>query len=78
MEQPMGQTIPATLEQCTTGQLGGFPSHCPVCPQLMAKRDNEKLTIQASNGKQAKDDMGGEKDKGANGRQMPSRHKGGM
>src|SRR6266702_1027340 len=40
----------------------------------MAKRNNEKLTIQVTHGKRAKNDMGGKKDDGPNGRGPPSRY----
>src|SRR6266702_5944826 len=55
----MGRTIPETLEQRSTRQLGRPPTNSPVRTQLMAQRNHETVTIQAAHGKRAKDDMGG-------------------
>src|SRR6266702_4808574 len=55
----MGRTVPATLEQRATRQLGRSPTHTPVCAQLLAQHNYQKLTIQVTHGKRTKDDMGG-------------------
>ncbi len=62
----MGRTVPSTLKQHAARQLGRTIAHSTICSQLMAKCDDEKLTIQTPNGKQAKNDMGGKKDDGTN------------
>src|SRR6266571_4327030 len=59
----MGRTIPETLEQRPTRQLGGPPTNSPVRTQLMAQRNHETITIQVAHGKRTKDDMGGKDNK---------------
>src|SRR6266702_2429722 len=59
----MGRTVPATLEQRATRQLGRSPTNSPVCAQLLAQRNHQTLTIQITHGKRTKDDMGGEDNK---------------
>src|SRR6266702_1844310 len=55
----MGRTVPATLEQRATRQLGRSPTYSPVCTQLLAQRDHQTLTIQVTHGQRTKNDMGG-------------------
>src|SRR6266702_4294156 len=65
----MGGAIPATLEQRAAGQLGRLATHRPIHPQLLAKRNDEELTIQVTHGERTKDDMGGkENDSPSSGR----------
>ena len=75
-KQSMGRTVPMTLEQYATRQLGRPITHCTICSQLMAQRDNKKLTIQTPDGKQAKNNMGREEDNSADSHQMTPRYKG--
>src|SRR6266702_7160337 len=55
----MGRTIPETLEQRPTRQLGRPPTNSSVRTQLMAQRNHETITVQVAHGKRTKDDMGG-------------------
>src|SRR6266571_3853098 len=70
----MGRAIPLTLEQYTTGQLGRPTTNRPVRPQLVAKRNNKKLTIQVTYGKRTKNDMGGKKNDGPSSRRPSPRY----
>src|SRR6266702_1916978 len=70
----MGGTVPPTLEQRAARKLGRPITNSPVCSQLMAKRNNEELTIQVAHGKRTEDDMGGKEDDGPSSNGPSSRY----
>jgi len=73
-KQSVGGAISLTLEQYAARQLGQPITNCPVRPQLVAKGDNKKLTIQAAHGKRTKNDMGGKENNSPSSRRPPSRY----